>query len=42
LFIAENNLPISIMEDLVPLLQDLFPSDQALHEVTLGNKKPQI
>lgn len=38
-FITENNLPISIVENLVPLLRDLFPSDQALCEVMLGKQK---
>ena len=38
-FIAENNLPLSIVDDLVPLLRDLFPSDQALSQVTLGKQK---
>lgn len=38
-FITEKNLPISIIEDLVPLFQDVFPSDQALHEVMLGKQK---
>ena len=35
----ENNLPLSIVDDLVPLLCDLFPSDQALSQVTLGKQK---
>ena len=38
-FIAEKNLPISIVEDLLPLLKDLFPSDEALRQVTLGKQK---
>jgi hypothetical protein len=38
-FIAENNLPISIADVLLPLLRDLFPSDQALRDVTLGKQK---
>lgn len=38
-FIAEKNLPISICEDLVPLLRSLFPSDKALKRVTLGKQK---
>lgn len=38
-FIAEKNLPISIVEDLVPFLKNLFPSDEALKEVKLGKQK---
>ena len=38
-FIAEKNLPISLVEELVPLLQDLFPSDPALRQVKLGKQK---
>ena len=38
-FITEKNLPISIVEDLVPLLRNLFPSDPALREVKLGKQK---
>ena len=38
-FIAEKNLPISIVEDLLPLLKDLFPSDEPLRQVTLGKQK---
>jgi hypothetical protein len=37
--IAEKNLPISLVEELVPLLRDLFPSDPALREVKLGKQK---
>ena len=38
-FIAEKNLPISLVEELVPLLRDLFPSDPALRQVKLGKQK---
>ena len=38
-FIAEHNLPISLCEDLVALLRNLFPSDAALKNVTLGKQK---
>ena len=38
-FIAEKNLPISIVEDLVPLLRNIFPSDEALCGVKLGKQK---
>ena len=38
-FIAENNLPISIAEDLVALLRNLFSSDESLRNVHLGKQK---
>jgi hypothetical protein len=38
-FITEKNLPISIVEDLVPFLKNLFPSNEALEEVKLGKQK---
>ena len=38
-FITEKNLPISIVEDLVPLLRNLFPSDPAVHVFKLGKQK---
>ena len=38
-FIAEKNLPISIVEDLVPFLKNLFPYDEALRDVKLGKQK---
>ena len=37
-FIAEKKI-LSIAEDLLPLLKDLFPSDEALHQVTSGKQK---
>ena len=38
-FIAENNLPISLCESLLPLLRSLFPSDSVLKQVKLGKQK---
>ena len=38
-FIAEKTLPISIVEDLVPFLKNLFPYDEALRDVKLGKQK---
>ena len=38
-FITEKNLPISIVEHLVLLLRNLFPSDPALCEVKLRKQK---
>ena len=38
-FIAENNLPISLSEDLVALLKNLFPSEVSLQNVKLGKQK---
>ena len=35
----ENNLSINIVERLLPLLRDLFPSDGRLLQVTLGKQK---
>ena len=38
-FIAEHNLPISLSDDLIALLQSLFPLDNALKHATLGKQK---
>jgi hypothetical protein len=38
-FIAENNLPISLTQDLVALLKSLFPSEGSLKNVKLGKQK---
>ena len=38
-FLTENNLPISLSEDLLAFLRSLFPSDEALKKVTLGKQK---
>lgn len=38
-FIAEHNLPLSISEALLSLLQSMFPSDIALKNVRLGKQK---
>ena len=38
-FVMEKNLSISLVEDLLPLLRDLFPSDETLRQVTLGKQK---
>ena len=38
-FIVENSLSISIVERFLPLLRDLFPSDETLRQVTLGKQK---
>lgn len=38
-FIAENNLPISLSEDLLALLKSMFPTDETLKTVTLGKQK---
>ena len=38
-FIVEKNLPLSIVDDLLPVLRDLFPSDETLRQVTLGKQK---
>ena len=38
-FIAENNLPISLSEDLVTLLKNLFSSEVSLQNVKLGKQK---
>lgn len=38
-FLAEHNLPISLSDDLVELLQSPFPRDDALKTVKLGKQK---
>ena len=38
-FIVESNLSISLVEDLLPLLKDLSPTDDTLCQVTLGKQK---
>ncbi|KAJ8041329.1 hypothetical protein HOLleu_12119 [Holothuria leucospilota] len=38
-FLAENNLPLSLSDDLVALLKSLFPNDETLKGVTLGKQK---
>lgn len=38
-FIAENNLPICLAEDLVALLKNLFPNEESLRCVSLGKQK---
>ena len=38
-FIAENNLPISMCENFLPLFRDSFPAEEVLKKVTLGNQK---
>ena len=39
LIFLENSLSISIVERFLPLLRDLFPSDETLHQVTSGKQK---
>ncbi|XP_064082024.1 uncharacterized protein LOC135198424 [Macrobrachium nipponense] len=38
-FIAENDMPISMCENFLPFLRDLFPADEVLKKVTLGKQK---
>lgn len=38
-FLAENNLPLSLSDDMVALLKSLFPTDETLKGVTLGKQK---
>lgn len=38
-FVVEKNLSINIVEDLLPLLRDLFPPDETLRQLTLGKQK---
>jgi len=38
-FIAKNNLPLDMSEDLLTLMTSLFSSDKALQKVTLGKQK---
>ena len=39
IFLAEHNLPLRLADSMIPLLRKLFPKDQALAWVTLGNQK---
>ena len=39
IFLAEHYLPLRPADSLIPLLRNLFPRDQALARVTLGNQK---
>lgn len=38
-FLAENNLPISLCEEMLPFLRSLHPTDSVLKKVSLGKQK---
>lgn len=38
-FLVENNLPISMCEEIIPFLRSIFPSDPTLKKVSLGKQK---